>query len=129
MSFLYEGIYVGRSRSRGRGVYTKDALPGGMVIETAPVIVMPHKDRLLLDETLLHDYIFEWGDKRTECIMALGLVPMYNHSYQSNCDYEMDFKRQLISVKTVRDIEAGEELFINYNGEWNDERPVWFDVK
>jgi len=30
-------------------------------------------------------------------------------------------------VTAVRDIEAGEELFINYNGDWDDTRPVWFD--
>jgi hypothetical protein len=25
--------------------------------------------------------------------------------------------------------EAGEELLINYNGEWNNETEIWFDVK
>jgi hypothetical protein len=26
-------------------------------------------------------------------------------------------------------IEAGEELFVNYNGDWDDDKKVWFDVK
>ena len=26
-------------------------------------------------------------------------------------------------------IKAGEELFINYNGEWNDSKRLWFDAK
>jgi SET domain-containing protein len=38
----------------------------------------------------------------------------------------MDLVNECISIKTVRDIDAGEELFINYNGDWNDETPVWF---
>ena len=59
--------------------------------------------------------------------MALGWVPLYNHSYKSNCEYEMDYKKQLIQIITVRDIKKGEELFINYNGEWNNEDKVWFD--
>jgi uncharacterized protein len=61
--------------------------------------------------------------------MALGLVPLYNHSYASNCEYEMEFKKQLITVRAVRPIRAGEELFINYNGNWNDSKKLWFDAK
>ncbi|HVT87136.1 MAG TPA: SET domain-containing protein-lysine N-methyltransferase [Chitinophagaceae bacterium] len=61
--------------------------------------------------------------------MALGYVPLYNHSYDANCDYEMDFDNSMISIKTMRDIKAGEELMINYNGTWNDKSPVWFEKK
>jgi SET domain-containing protein len=61
--------------------------------------------------------------------MALGYVPVYNHSYRSNCEYEMDFGNQVIKIKTIRSIEAGEELFINYNGDWNNSKKIWFDTK
>ena len=61
--------------------------------------------------------------------MALGMVPVYNHSYKSNCEYFMDYDDGTMSVKTVRDIGAGEELTINYNGDWDDEKKVWFDVQ
>jgi SET domain-containing protein len=60
--------------------------------------------------------------------MALGYVPIYNHSYKSNCEYEMDYDNDLISIKTVRAIKKGEELYINYNGEWNDEKKLWFEA-
>jgi SET domain-containing protein len=90
--------------------------------------VLPSKDRAHLDKTLLHDYIFEWGPTKEECCMALGYIPIYNHSYASNCEYFMDFETDSIFVKTVRSIAAGEELTINYNGDWNDETKVWFDA-
>jgi len=77
----------------------------------------------------LHDYIFEWGDNHDQCAMALGYVPVYNHSYNSNCEYEMNFEESLIAIKTVRPVKAGEELFINYNGDWNDQKLVWFETK
>ncbi len=48
---------------------------------------------------------------------------------KSNCEYEMDFDNELISIKTVRFIKEGEELFINYNGDWNDGKTVWFETK
>ena len=129
VSFLSDALFVAGSKSMGRGVYTKRALEEELIIETAPVIVMSNADRKLLDQTLLHDYIFEWGVEKNQCCMALGFVPLYNHSYQSNCTYEMDFKKQTITIKTVRKIKRGEELFINYNGDWDKQTPVWFDAK
>lgn len=61
--------------------------------------------------------------------MALGYVAVYNHSYRSNCEYFMNYKERTIEVKTIRDIRAGEELTINYNGDWNNPEKVWFDVR
>ena len=113
----------------GRGVFTREPLEKDTIIEISPVIVMTREDRKLLDQTLLHDYIFEWGDKNLQCCMALGYVAVYNHSYKSNCEYEMNFEKQEISIKAMRYIKAGEELFINYNGDWNNQKKIWFDAK
>jgi len=121
-------LFISLTENMGKGVFTSERLEAQTVIEVAPVIVMDANDRKLLDQTLLHDYIFEWGTERNQCCMALGYVPMYNHSFVSNCEYEMDFDEHLIYIKTVRDIEPGEELFINYNGDWNDEKPLWFEA-
>jgi SET domain-containing protein len=113
----------------GRGVFTSESLLKGTLVEVAPVLVMSAKERMLLDQTLLHDYIFEWGHDKKQCCMALGYVPVYNHSYKSNCEYEMDFEDELIRIKTVRYIKEGEELYINYNGDWNDSTPLWFNAR
>ena len=113
----------------GRGVFTAEDIKAGIIIEISPVIVMTKEDRKLLDQTLLYNYIFEWGDSHKQCCMALGYVPLYNHSYQSNCEYEMDYKQELITIKTMRFIKAGGQLFINYNGDWNNKKIVWFDRK
>jgi len=104
-------------------------IPAGTVIEIAPVIIMSSQERQLLDQTLLHDYIFEWGDDKKRCCMALGYVPIYNHAYNSNCEYEMDFEDQLIRVKTIKQVEKDTELFINYNGDWDDTTPLWFEAR
>ena len=122
-------LYVDTTDNMGRGVFTKKEIPADTVIEISPVIVMSQADRQLLDKTLLHDYIFEWGKAKDKCCMALGFVPMYNHSYQSNCEYFMNFDDDTIFIKTVRQINKGEELTINYNGDWNDPNKVWFDTK
>ncbi len=113
----------------GRGVFTSEDLRKGTVIEISPVLVLNKKDWNTLDETFLKNYVFEWGPKLDHCCVALGYVSLYNHAYKSNCEYEMDYDEVIISVKTVRRIKAGEELFINYNGSWNNTTPLWFDAK
>ena len=122
-------LYVRNTIEKGRGVFSRERIPAGTIIEIAPVIVMEKSEREHLDKTLLHDYIFEWGKEKNKCCMALGLIPVYNHSYESNCEYFMDFEDETIMVKTIRVIENEEELTINYNGDWNDGKKVWFDVK
>jgi SET domain-containing protein len=122
-------LFVAGTQEKGRGVFTAEDLGKKAVVEMSPVIVMPRQDRIMLDKTLLYHYIFEWGVKRDKCCMALGYVALYNHSYSSNCEYEMDYEHDIISIKTVRPIKAGEELTINYNGKWNSTNKVWFDVK
>ena len=121
-------LFVASSNGKGRGVFTNENIRSKSIIEISPVIVLPAKDRKTVDQTLLHDYIFEWGETRRQACIALWYVSLYNHSFTSNCEYEMDYDYQLITIRAVRSIKKGEELFINYNGTWNDVRPLWFDV-
>ena len=122
-------LYLKNVTGKGRGVFARKKIDANVIIENSPVIVMSAGDRLLLDKTLLHDYIFEWGIDKDKCCMALGFVPIYNHSYESNCEYFMDFDKETIHIKTIRPVSKGEELTINYNGNWNDNKRIWFDAK
>jgi hypothetical protein len=121
-------LYIANSPDRGRGVFTSEFLTVGTVIEISPVIVLTGKERILLDQTRLHDYLFLWGGDESECCVALGYISIYNHDYHSNAEYEMDFSISTIRIKLVSNIKKGEEIFINYNGTWNDPKPVWFDT-
>lgn len=123
-------LFIGPTTAKGRGVFTEHQIPKNTVLEVAPVIVMTHAERQLLDKTLLHDYIFEWQPgEELMCCMALGWVPIYNHASPSNCEYYMDYDDQTIMIKTVRKIKAGEELTINYNGDWDTVKSVWFEER
>ena len=117
------------TENKGRGVFASADIPAGTIIEISPVIVMEQKDRGQLDQTKLHDYIFEWGGDLLQCCVGLGYISIYNHSYMANCEYEMDFENELMTIKTVSDVNMGDELFINYNGTFNDPKPVWFEVQ
>jgi len=125
---IFHALYLDETPGKGRGVFTREALPPRKTIEISSVLVMNADERKLLDQTALHDYIFVWGPEADQCVVAWGYVSMYNHSYTSNCEYFMDFEQQNITIKTVRHIPAGEELTINYNGDWDNAQPVWFEA-
>ena len=126
---IHPALYIKTLKDKGRAVFAHEDLSSGMIIETSPVVVMTRAERVLLDQTKLHDYLFEWGEQKDQCAMALGYLAIYNHSYESNCEYFMNYETQFMQIKTVRHIPAGEELTVNYNGDWNSEGKLWFDAK
>ena len=120
-------LTIAPSPNRGRGVFATEAIQMNTTIEIAPVIVLTKEHRVLVEQTLLYDYIFEWGEDHKSAAVALGYVSIYNHSVHPNCVYEMDYENETISIMTIKDINAGDELFINYNAEVDQESPVWFE--
>jgi SET domain-containing protein len=126
---IHPALYFADTAYKGRGMFARDPIPANTVIEIAPVIIMSNEERKLLDQTKLHDYIFEWTPPgQSMCCMAQGYISLYNHSYSSNAEYFMDYEDATMQLITVRDIEEGEEVTINYNGDWNNTEIVWFDT-
>ncbi|MGF7230519.1 SET domain-containing protein [Arachidicoccus sp.] len=123
---IFPFLTIAPSGNKGKGVFTSENIPANTVIEISPVIVLSAKERKHLEHTKLYHYIFEWGDSRKKAAVALGYISMYNHSYDANCEYEMDFEDSSITIKTVKAIKKGEELHINYNAVPNDATEVWF---
>jgi hypothetical protein len=126
---LLPHLFIAPSAERGRGVFTGKAIAANTVIEISPVLVFSQKERKFIEETLLYNYVFEWGDTKRQRALGLGYISMYNHSYDANCEYEMDYDNGIMTITTVKPIKKGEELFINYNAAANDKTPVWFDAQ
>jgi SET domain-containing protein len=122
-------LTVAPSTKGGNGVFTTKSIPAGTVVEISPVLVFSAKERKTIEKTRLFDYIFEWGPRHRMAALALGYISLYNHDYSANCDYEMDFDHNYMTIKTVKAIKKGEELCINYNAGPEDKTPVWFHKK
>jgi len=119
-------VYFSSSPIGGRGVFTYEPIDEGVLIEVCPAIVLPEADLPVIHRTNLHDYYFLWGQEEKSCAIALGFGSLYNHSYEPNAEYVFDYEEQTIDIYSLRPIEAGEEIFINYNGWPDDKNPVWF---
>ena len=90
----------------------------GQVIEICPVLVLPPKDRTLIDKSALYDYYFLWGNDHEETGIVLGFGSLYNHDYTPNAIYETYYEEK---------IPANTEITINYNHDPNDQTKVWFE--
>lgn len=112
----------------GRGIFATRDIHKGERIHEAPVIVSPSKEYKYLKKTIMMEYVF-WWEKDDECALALGYGSLFNHSYTPNAQYELNFAERTIDFYALTDINAGEEIFINYNGEPDADDPLWFEVK
>jgi uncharacterized protein len=127
MSQRVPSLFITGSPLGGRGVFTGEPLEAGSLIEICPVIVLPEEDLPVIHGTRLHDYYFLWGDDQKKCAIALGNGSLYNHSYEPNARYLLDYEHDTIDFYCIKNIEAGEEITVNYNGEPDVKTPVWFD--
>ena len=123
------GLFIATSGGRGRGVFTAEEVHEGDLIEICPVIIIPKKELSLIDKTVLHDYYFLWpGEEGLSCL-ALGYGSIYNHAAQPNAEITFDLTAKTILVIAVENISAGEEIFVNYQGNVENPPSLWFDVK
>ena len=119
-------IEVRRSPGRGRGVFARKFVPAGTIIERVPMIVFPEKE-LETDEgfSAMYHYCFAWS--KGLVAIALGYGSLYNHSYSPNARYD-DVAQRTKVFTAIKDIQAGEEITISYNGEPDDLSPLEFPV-
>jgi SET domain-containing protein len=119
--------------AKGRGVFAARPFRAGEVVEVCPVVLFRKEYKVLHKE--LKTVVFHWevpeGEAATQAL-ALGYGSLYNHANPSNMRYETDNKTLLMRFIAVREVEAGEELTINYNadgGEPVSEDEWWFEEK
>lgn len=109
--------------AKGRGIFAREPLAAGTLIEAAPVIIVPTEQCALLDRTILHDYYFHWdGDPEGQGrgAVALGLVALCNHSRRPNARVRRNPARETLDLMALTPIAEGDEVTIDYNC------PLWF---
>lgn len=117
-----DAIEIRNIPGKGRGVFALRDIAEGEVIEKVPLLVVTWDD---IAESELSDYAFVYGVKK--CAIALGYGSLYNHSFKPNARYD-DVGRKTKVFSAVREIAAGEEITVNYNGDPDNTDAVEFDV-
>ena len=108
-----------------RGVFATQDFKKGELIHSAPVLSYPNEQHQHIEQTLLADYAFEYGKNHSAILLGYGML--FNHSYEPNATYDINFDNHTFDFFAYKDIQAGDEIFINYNGEVDDMDPLWFN--
>ena len=102
----------------GRGVFAREPIVPGTLIEAAPVIILPAADCPVLDRTIIYDYYFHWdGDPDGEGrgALGLGLVTLCNHSGRPRARVDRNHTQLTLDLTAIAHIEPGDEVTIDYN--------------
>ncbi len=108
-----------------RGVFATCDIKKGQLLHEAPVIAYPNEEHVHIEKTILDDYAFEYGINHSAILLGYGML--FNHSYEPNAIYEINFDNHTFDFYAYTDIKAGEEIFINYNGDVDDKELLWFN--
>ncbi|MFI4920484.1 MAG: SET domain-containing protein [Gammaproteobacteria bacterium] len=121
-------LAVRATESKGRGVFALVRIPAGTLIETSDVVLIPEPDMEALEDSILGNYFFRWGEGDKQGALALGYGSLYNHSYNPNARYVKHFENLTIDFIALQDIAEGEEIKTNYNGDPTSRKGLWFSV-
>ena len=111
-------LQVAKSRvpGGGYGVFAKQPIKQGEVLEVAPFIEVPSK--FVFDQpNLLQNYVFTSHCKPNHVLVVFGYGSMYNHSIpKQNVYYRINGhnKNRFLDFVALEDIPVGVELLINY---------------
>ena len=118
-------IEVKNTGKYGRGIFATENFKKGDLIESAPIIVISKNEWEEMRESILKNYVFRWGEDKA---LVLGYGALYNHSFSPNARYLSNKNNLTIDFSAYKDIKAGEEILINYNGDPKDQSSLWFKV-
>jgi hypothetical protein len=111
----------------GHGVFSTGDIPADTTIEECPFLRMKGAEF----SGIVDDYVYHLDEEKDDdgketwiYSFPLGWGCVYNHSDDPNTDYWIDTERNLIVFDTVKDISAGDQLFINYGKEWWEARDL-----
>lgn len=119
-------ILLNKSNIHNLGVFAKSPFKKGQIIEVSPVIFGDANDYELLKHTSLHDYYFLLPYRSIPFALGLGFSSFYNHACPANAMYKINRHTQYIKIIAERNIDSGEEVTINYNGNPFDTSAVLF---
>jgi hypothetical protein len=109
---------------KGRGVVATQRIVSGTLIEAAPVV--PYRTECKRDEMPdrslppeLADLPHDWSE---ECgCLVFGAMQFANHSDTPNAGFTRNIEAVTMTFTALRDIEAGEEITIDYG------IPLWWE--
>lgn len=105
-------IIIKRSPIHRWGIFAREKIHKHEIIEESPYIFVPSDEISTCYSCLPYSY-----DLYEDSIIGMGNCGLYNHSFDANVDYEIDKVNEIMRHYAIKDINAGEELTLDYGEE------------
>jgi hypothetical protein len=109
-------IYISVSSISGRGVFAKDYILPGEILEECHLLELQEKDFTKID-VILKEYVFSLPNGNYCLVLGFGMI--YNHSLLNNAYCEVDEIKKTFRFISKKLIKPDEEILINYQ-KWTD---------
>jgi SET domain-containing protein len=128
-----KGLYLADAGIKGRGVYCRDKIRKGDLLETTPAIPVSAAQTKHLDKTILVNYAFGVGKLSKKlrrkhrlkpdeeiCCVVMGILSYCNHGEEPNAEVSwLEHENTLYYVlRATRDIPADTEICTTYGEGW-----------
>ena len=112
---------VKRSKIHGFGVFAKEDIKRGDIIEECHFMSLPPQMYHTMKRWDLFRYVFHYpkNSPGEELVWPLGNGCIYNSSPTPNADWETDTDKRIFIFVAIEDIKKGKEICTNYENSIN----------
>lgn len=131
--FRHENLYINLAGDKGRGLFCRDDIKSGTIIEVAPVMLYDDKEAALLGKTRFCDYVFaatalapkllkreKIKDPKGSGFLVMGAASYCNYARDPNAvpEFVDEYHTGFAILKARRDIPKDTEITIDYGISW-----------
>lgn len=125
------------SEDIGYGIFAAADIAAGTTVHLGPVLFLSEAELDIITTTSLNGYVFSWSEGYVA--FPLGIAGLFNHSANSNCDYELwdsgdvdpttgyVHPFEAVGFVTHRHISQGDEITVDYT-QGDPDFELWFEA-
>jgi len=128
-------IEIRKSGVHGYGVFAKELIKAGELIEENRLLELELRSKQLTDE-VLKNYV--WRGPDCGCLLcktygskqylAFGLPSLCNHSDKTNTKQQINYEKRISQIWAAVDIKPTEEIYVTYGNKYWLIRDFWAHV-
>lgn len=132
-----QGLYLKPAGKKGRGLFCRQKIKKGEVLETTPALILDTKATNLAGPTIINDYTFMIGEiskpaqKRARITnlanasaIVMGILAYCNHDEAPNAEIVWEEQGQTLYyiLRATKDIPKHTEICTSYGEGWFEDR-------
>ena len=119
--YLNSNVYIASSDIHRWGVFTKKPIAQYDVIQESPYCTFPAEELENAATLERYTYAADCTSEVDEVVLGFGFAAMFNHSSDPNVAYILDPVNEVMRHYAIVDIDAEEELVIDYGCDEDDD--------